>query len=233
MSEGFKIPVPGGTPDPFQPGDQGGDLKQMQYSTLAMYAFSAAFFPGFMRTVVGYGLSVPADPQVMHRAADGWSALANGVYAAGVTAQEQHNGVSSASWQAPERVLYGQKVADYAMESDAASGSAHGLSWLLRVVANLWTAYIYFNLGIASLAAATVVKAMLFGPGRYYYKFEAKSLEILAEKKLRELQIFVLRTVLGMALKYGSAWMVERSLTDGLKNPQYAAGGTQAGTAEV
>ncbi|MEV1169200.1 hypothetical protein [Nonomuraea sp. NPDC049784] len=232
MSGGFKIPVPGGTPDPFQPGDEGGDLKLMQYSTLATYAFAALIFPVFERTVVGYGLSVPADPQVMHRAADGWSAFGDGVYAAGMTTQEQHDSVSSASWQALERELYGQKVTGYAMESNAASDSAHSLSWMLRVVANLWTAYIYLHVGIASLSMATVAKAVLVGPGRVYYAWEALSEAMNAEKRVIELRNFVLRTVLGLALKYGAVWMTERSLTDGLK-PQFAAGRPSTGTAEV
>lgn len=95
-------------------------------------------FPAFERVVVGYGLSVPSDPQVTHRAADGWSAFGDGVHAAGATAKAQHDSVSAASWQAPARELYGQ-VAGYAMGSDTATGSAHGLSWLLRMLASLWT----------------------------------------------------------------------------------------------
>ncbi|MBE1587950.1 hypothetical protein ACFPOI_39370 [Nonomuraea angiospora] len=95
-------------------------------------------FPAFERVVVGYGLSVPSDPQVMHRAADGWSAFGDGVHAAGATAKAQHDSVSAASWQAPARELYGQQVAGYAMGSDTAAGSAHDLSWLLRVLANLF-----------------------------------------------------------------------------------------------
>ncbi|MFI9845319.1 hypothetical protein ACIHFD_50435 [Nonomuraea sp. NPDC051941] len=226
MSGGFKIPVPGGTPDPFQPGDEGGDLKRMQYSTLGMYAFAALIFPVFERVVVAYGLSVPSDPQVMHRAADGWSAFGDGVYAAGATAREQHDSVSQASWQAPERELYGQRVAGYAMESDTAADSAHSLSWMLRVLANLWTLYIYLHVGIASLAMATLAKALLAGPGRVYYAWEALSQAMTAEKRVIELRNFTLRTVLGLALKYGAAWMTERTLTDGLK-PQYAAGRSQ------
>ncbi|MFI7644120.1 hypothetical protein [Nonomuraea sp. NPDC049400] len=71
MSGGFKVPGSIHTPDPFQPGDEGGDFKAIQYATLAMYAVVTAVFPGVdMRSLVGYGLTVPADPQVMHRAAD-------------------------------------------------------------------------------------------------------------------------------------------------------------------
>ncbi|MEV4580172.1 hypothetical protein AB0K16_43690 [Nonomuraea jabiensis] len=178
----MRYPVPGGTPDPFQPGDQGGDLKLMQYSTLGMYAFAALIFPAFERVVVAYGLSVPSDPQVMHSAADGWSAFGDGVHAAGATAREQHD-----------------------------------LSWLLRVLANLWTLYIYLHLGIASLAMVTLAKAALVGPGRVYYTWEALSQAMTAEKRVIELRNFTLRTVLGLALKYGAAWMTERTLTDGLK----------------
>ncbi|MET7331693.1 hypothetical protein [Nonomuraea sp. NPDC005650] len=223
---GFKIPVPGGTPDPFQPGDEGGDLKAIQYSTLGMYAFASLIFPVFERVVVSYGLSVPADPQVLHRAADGWSAFGNGVYTAGATAQEQHDSVSTASWQAAERELYGQKMTGYAMESDTAADSAHSLSWLLRVLANLWTLYIYLHLGLASLAMATLARAALVGPGRVFLKWEALSQAMTAERRVIELRNFTLKTVLGLALKYGAAWMTERSLTDGLK-PQYAAGRPQ------
>ncbi|MFI7125736.1 hypothetical protein ACIBQ1_08580 [Nonomuraea sp. NPDC050153] len=223
---GFKIPVPGGTPDPFQPGDEGGDLKKIQYSTLGMYAFASLIFPAFERVVVSYGLSVPADPQVLHRAADGWSAFGNGVYAAGATAQEQHDSVSTASWQAAERELYGQKMTGYAMESDTAADSAHSLSWLLRVLANLWTLYIYLHLGLASLAMVTLARAALVGPGRLFLKWEALSHAMTAERRVIELRNFTIKTVLGLALKYGAAWMTERSLTDGLK-PQYAAGRPQ------
>jgi hypothetical protein len=182
-----------------------------------MYAFAALIFPAFERVVLAYGLSVPSDPQVMHRAADGWSAFGDGVHAAGATAKDQHDSMSPASWQAPARDLCGQQSVGYAMASDTAAGSAHGLSWLLRVLANLWTLYIYLHLGIASLAMATLAKAALVGPGRVYYTWEALSQAMTAEKRVLELRNFTLRAVLGLALKYGSAWMTERTLTDGLK----------------
>ncbi|MEU0564959.1 hypothetical protein ABZ297_06130 [Nonomuraea sp. NPDC005983] len=204
----------------------------MQYATLATYALATVVFPVYERVLVGYGLSVPADPPVVHRAADGWSAFGNGVYAAGRTTQEQHGSVSSANWQGPERQLYGQNVADYALASDTASDSAHSLSSILRWLANLWTAYIYLHAGLATLAMTTMLKALFVGPGRVYATLEAHSQAITAEARVIQLRNFVLQHVLELALKYGAAWMAEHSLTDGLK-PQYAAGRPKADTAEV
>ncbi|MFI7634995.1 hypothetical protein [Nonomuraea sp. NPDC049400] len=200
-----------------------------------MYAVITAVFPGVgIWSVVGYGLTVPADPQVMHRAADGWSAFANGVQAAGTTTKEQHDSVSLASWQAPERELYAQKVTSYAMASNAASDSAHSLSFWLRVAANVWTAYIYWHLLFAARGMVSVLKAMLFGPGgRLYEKMRVANQMMVAEQKVHELKKFLFWNGLFTLPKLGALWYAKHSLTDGLKNPQYEAGGTRAGTAEV
>jgi hypothetical protein len=233
MSDGFKIPVWGGTPDPFQPGDHGGDLKPMQYATLGLYAFAAVILPTYERVLLGYGLSVPADPQVMHRAADGWSAVGNGVYAAGRTAQEQHDSVSLAAWQSPDRELYGQNVAQYAMASTSASDSAQSLSWLMRVMANTWTVYIYYHFGSASLTMMNAAKSLLLGPGKgIWAQVEAQARAYDTTQRIIAMRNFVLLHVLGLVVKWGAGWMTDHALTEGLK-PEYGAGGPKAGTVEA
>ncbi|MEO3884648.1 hypothetical protein [Nonomuraea sp. B5E05] len=234
MSDGFKIPVPGGTPSPWQPGDEGGDLKNLQYLTLAMLVFSACVFPHLERTVLTYGLTVPTDPQVVHRAADGWSSFGGGLYAAGRTAQQQHDGVSQANWQAPERELYGERMDGYALASDTASDSARTLSTILRWVANLQTFGIYLSFLAASVGAATAAKSLLMGPGgRLYGRLVMDSVAAGIDGRVRQLQRFLARSAMGVGLAAAGAIAAEFTLTDGLK-PSYGAGRQEGGsTADV
>ncbi|TDD06153.1 hypothetical protein E1292_15900 [Nonomuraea deserti] len=234
MSDGFKIPIPGGTPSPWQPGDEGGDLRNVQYLTLAMLVFSAYVFPHLEKAVLSYGLTVPTDPQLVHRSADGWSSFGGGVHAAGRTAQQQHDSVAQASWQAPERDLYEQRMDSYVLASDTASDSAQTLSTILRWVANIQTASIYLGLLSAAAIAATAAKSLLMGPGgRLYGHLVAKSAAASIEGRVRQLQRFLATAAVSVGLAAAGAVTAEFTLTDGLKL-SYGAGRPEGGsTADV
>lgn len=232
MSDGFKIPTPGGA-STWQPGDQGGDLRDLQYVTLALAAFIAAVLPVAERSVVSLGLTVPTDPHALHRAADGWSSFGGSVYAAGRTAQQQHDNVSPAGWQAPERDLSGQRMAGYALASDSASSSAQDISTLLRWVANIYTGFIYVAFLVVSACAAATARSLLMGPGgRLYGHLVAKSMVVSHEGRvLQLLNLLVASTAIFAALGAG-ALVMKYGLTDGLK-PSHGAGRPEGGTAKV
>ncbi|MBT2231619.1 hypothetical protein [Nonomuraea sp. NEAU-A123] len=216
MSGGFKLPIPGGTPSPYESGG-GGDLLWMQLTTLGEYAFAAAILPVLQKSVLKYGLTVPVDPQLLHKAADGWSAISGNVSASGESMRDQHDSVSAASWQALDRAAFGQKVTEFAMGSQAAADSAHRLSWILRVLANLWTAWIYFNFATATFTAWLALAGALSGGGRFYAEMQARSVALSIEQRLLVLRNEVLWDLFGLLVACGAAWGYDKILTNGLK----------------
>ncbi|WP_326825310.1 hypothetical protein [Streptosporangium sp. NBC_01756] len=216
MSDGFKFPIPGGTPDPYG-SEGGGDLKWMQLATLGEYAFAMAVFPIFQKMFLYYGVTVPSDPQFLHKAADGWSAIGGNVHAAGRSAQEHHDNVSPANWQGLDRQAYGQKVTQFAMGSQDATDSANRLSWILRVLANVWTAWIYYNFANATYMSMIALAGMVSGPGKIYAGWQARSRAFSVERRILQLRNFVLTSMLQVLMGYGVAWVADHTLTDGLK----------------
>ncbi|WP_433513166.1 hypothetical protein ACQP2T_57660 [Nonomuraea sp. CA-143628] len=216
MSDGFKLPIPGGTPSPYEPGG-GGDLLWMQLTTLGEYAFAAAILPVMQKAVLHQALTIPVDPQLLHKAADGWSAISGNVSASGESMRDRHDSVSAASWQSMDRAVFGEKVAEFAMGSQAAATSAHRLSLILRVLANVWTVWIYFNFAIATHVAAVALAGLLGGGGRIYAELEARSAALSIEQRILILRNKVLWELFGLLVACGAAWGYDKTLTDGLK----------------
>lgn len=216
MSDAFKLPIPGGTPSPYEPGG-GGDMRWMQLTALAEYAFAAALLPVMQKWVLKFALTVPADPQLLHKAADGWSAISGSVSASGASMRDQHDSVSAASWQARDRAAFGEKVDEYDTGSQAAANSAHRLSLILRVLANLWTAWIYLNFTSATFTAALALSGTLSGGGRFYAEWKAQSLALSLEQRILVLGKKVLGELFLLLVACGIAWGYDKTLTDGLK----------------
>ncbi|MEU7835752.1 hypothetical protein [Nonomuraea sp. NPDC049129] len=189
----------------------------MQLTTLGEYAFCAAILPVMQRSVLHHALTLPADPQLLHRAADGWSAISGKVSASGESMRDRHDGVSAASWQALDRAAFGQKVEEFAMGSQDAANSAHRLSLILRILANIWTAWIYFNFVAATSSAALTVAGMLGGSGRIYAELKARSVALSIEERILVLRKQVLWKLVKLLVVYGAAWGYDKALTDGLK----------------
>ncbi|MEU8150799.1 hypothetical protein [Nonomuraea sp. NPDC048901] len=189
----------------------------MQLTTLGEYAFCAAILPVMQRSVLHHALTLPADPQLLHRAADGWSAISGKVSASGESMRDRHDGVSAASWQALDRAAFGQKVEEFAMGSQDAANSAHRLSLILRILANVWTAWIYFNFVAATSSAALTVAGMLGGSGRIYAELKARSVALSIEERILVLRKQVLWKLVKLLVVYGAAWGYDKALTDGLK----------------
>jgi hypothetical protein len=189
----------------------------MQLTTLGEYAFAASILPVLQKSVLKYGLTVPVDPQLLHKAADGWSAIGGNVSASGESLRDQHDSVSAASWQALDRAAFGQKVTEFAMGSQAAADSAHRLSLILRVLANIWTAWIYFNFAIATSTAWLALAGALGGGGRIYAEMQARSVALSIEQRLLVLRNEVLWDLFGLLVACGAAWGYDKILTNGLK----------------
>ncbi|MEU4233508.1 hypothetical protein AB0F17_55280 [Nonomuraea sp. NPDC026600] len=189
----------------------------MQLTTLGEYAFAAAILPVMQKSVLKYGLTVPVDPQLLHKAADGWSAVSGNVFASGTSMQEQHDSVSAASWQALDRAAFGEKVTEFAMGSQAAADSAHRLSWILRVLANIWTAWIYLNFANATSTATFALAGALSGGGRIYAQLQARSVALSIEQRILVLRNEVLWDLFKLLVTCGAAWGYDKILTDGLK----------------
>ncbi|MGN9845675.1 hypothetical protein ACTMTI_46895 [Nonomuraea sp. H19] len=180
-------------------------------------AFTATLLPSTWGTVLKYALWVPADPLLLHRAADGWSAVAGNVQASGQVLGEQHNSMSPASWQAPVRQAYGEKVAAFGTGSQEAADSAGTLSWLLRVIANLMTASLYLSFTIATWLASMALTATLGGPSRLFAELQARSVAAWLDRRLLMLRKLVVDQALQLLLSAGIAWVAGKTLTDGLK----------------
>ncbi|MFG1962577.1 hypothetical protein [Nonomuraea sp. NPDC049028] len=190
----------------------------MQLTALGEYTFAAAILPVLYRSVLLQGLTMPADPQLLHRAADGWSAISGNVSASGESMRDRHDSVSAASWQALDRAAFGQKVDEFAMGSQTAATSAHRLSLILRILANIWTAWIYWNLYAATHSAALAVAALFGGAsGRIYTYLEARSVALSVEQELLFLRNNVLWKCFELLVACGAAWGYDKVLTDGLK----------------
>ncbi len=216
MSDAFKLPIPGGTPSPYEPGD-GGDLRWMQLTALAEWTFAAVLLPSLQKYVLKYALTIPADPQLLHKAADGWSAISSSVSASGASMRDQHDNVSAASWQAMDRAAFGEKVDEYDTGSQTAANSAHRLALILRVLANLWTAWIYLNFTSATFTAALALSGTLGGGGWFYGQWKAQSLALSMEQRIMVLFKKVLWEFFMLLTACGAAWGYDKTLTDGLK----------------
>ncbi|MEO3790262.1 hypothetical protein ABGB14_08615 [Nonomuraea sp. B10E15] len=233
MSDAFKIPAPGASSSTWMPFDQA-DLRDMQYATLAMLAYGAAVFPQLKETVVLTGLTLPSDPHELHRVADGWSSFGYSVYGAGRTGQQLHDDVSPASWQAPERDQSGQQMAGFVMESDSDFESAEGLAFLLRCVANVSTAGIYFRFLLASWLVSNLVWASLVGgpPTRLNAILQAERLRWLFRDSTSKLQSFLAKCAVRAGIATFTAGYAHFGLGDGFE-PSWAEGQEGGTTANV
>lgn len=214
MSDGFRIPAPADALDPYESGG-GGDLRWIQWATLGELAFAASLLPSLMRLVLRYGLWVPTDPLLLHRAADGWSAVSDHVQASGQALGERHGAVSPAAWQAPERQTYGAKVAAYETSSQQAAGSADTLSWILRLMANCATAGMYLEFAIATGLSSMALTAALGGPSRIFAQWQARAAAAGMDQRLM-LRKLVVDQALTVLVGAGVAWVGNETLTDGL-----------------
>ncbi|TDE55772.1 hypothetical protein E1295_13265 [Nonomuraea mesophila] len=189
-----------------------------------MLTFSAAVFPGLRHTVLSYGLTLPTDPQRVHKAADGWSALGEGVYTAGRTAQQQHDTVPQGNWQAPERELYGERIGTYRVASDTAADSARDVSTILRWVANIQTVGQYLHFAQAAILSAITMRSLLMGPGGHMYgQLQAYSAGRSIEHGTQRLKDLLVTAGAGLGLATAGAIAAEITLTDGLKPSDGAA----------
>ncbi|MEU7862196.1 hypothetical protein [Nonomuraea sp. NPDC049141] len=212
-----KVPVPGGTPSPYESGG-GGDLRWMQLTTLSEYAFANAIFPVLQNAVLTYGLTMYADPQLLHRASDGWGAVSSNLSASGQSMQDEHDSVPAVSWQALDRAAFGQKVSEYATDSQAGAHSASFLSVILRLLADALTVWIYFSFTFASsLAMLALSGAFTGGGGKIFEIWRAHSMAVTIETRFLMLRRLLAVDLFALLVECGVAFGYDKIMTDGLK----------------
>ncbi|MFI7643097.1 hypothetical protein [Nonomuraea sp. NPDC049400] len=227
MSDGFKMPVPGETPDPSEPGGDGPTTgwRVLQEATLAMLGISMVAFPGAVVPVLlGVLRTYPGNPQLLFKAAEGWSRLGDSTYAAGHAVQKNYDRVSQATWHAQDRAAYGERVAGISLSSVEGQISAARLSNVVRWLGNIKAAWFEFAFAVAAYLVVLAAVGGGTNPHAVMRAAAARSRFDVRSKMLTQAVTAVISTLASA----GAAWGYKSWATDGLGggyDDYYSSGG--------